>query len=217
MRWERRFPCKTPLLVQSGYSECPAASRASSLVQKTRRLVIRPSVSQKTSQDSRSTGKPLPLPRPPAAGRHEDPVIAQGRCLLDLEVAFLKDFEEQLPPLSRLRPPAVDVSKPREGQGLPDDLWAQETQPGIRVAPIDGINRFPHDLDVLLRNHLLRQPGGFEGLLARLIEAVAHDLRPPHVVDAKEVALDLNPAPPARAALVKDDHHRIPRIEVLAG
>ena len=82
----------------------------------------------------------------------EDGVIIQGRYLLDLEMEFLKDFEELLDPLSRLGPPAVDVSKPNEGQGLPYDIWAEETQPGIHAAPIEGIDRFPRDLHVLLRH-----------------------------------------------------------------
>ena len=93
------------------------------------------------AQPRSSPGKPLALPRPIWVYRDEDPVIAQGRYLLDLDVDFLKDFEELLEPLSRLRPPAVDLSKPNEGQGLPYDLWAEETQPGIRVAPIDSIDR----------------------------------------------------------------------------
>ena len=57
-------------------------------------------------------------------------------------MGFLKVFEELLDPLSRLRSPAIDVSKPNEGQGLPYDLWAEETQPGIQVAPIEGIIDF---------------------------------------------------------------------------
>ena len=126
--------------------------------------MIRPSASQKISQRRLLHGRPLPLPRPIWVYPDEDPVIAQGRYLLDLEVGFLKDFDELLEPLSRLRPPAVDVSKPNEGQGLPYDLWAEETRPGIQVAPIESIDQFPHDLDVLLRHRLLRQPGGFEGL-----------------------------------------------------
>jgi hypothetical protein len=80
-------------------------------------------------------------------GKSADVQIEPG-----LYAGFLKDFEEQLDPLSCLRPPAVDVSKPREGQGLPCDLWAEETQQGIQVAPIESVDQFPHDLNVLLRH-----------------------------------------------------------------
>src|SRR5438552_3829533 len=72
---------------------------------------------------------------PDLGGFGEDAVIIQGRYLLDLEVGLLKGFGELLEPLSGLRPPAVDVSKPDEGQGLPYDIWAEETQPGIPSRP----------------------------------------------------------------------------------
>ncbi len=49
---------------QKRYSDSPAASRARSLVPKTRRLVILPSANHATSQARTSVSTPLPLPRP---------------------------------------------------------------------------------------------------------------------------------------------------------
>src|SRR5919198_5761708 len=62
---------------------------------------------------------------------------------------------------------------------------------------------------------LLPQPGGFEGLLPRLVKTEANHLRFPQVADAKEVAFDAYPAAPAGTALAEHDHHRVPRIDVL--
>ena len=67
------------------------------------------------------TGGFLPTPTETALVLQHGPQVhprqtSQGRCLLDLDVGFFKNFEDQLPPLSRLRPPAVTSLNPGRGR-----------------------------------------------------------------------------------------------------
>src|SRR5262245_36378342 len=63
---------------------------------------------------------------------------------------------------------------------------------------------------------LLRQPGGFEGLVPRLEQAEAHHLGVLQVPEAEELALDPDSAAPARPGLAEDQHDRVPGVHVLA-
>ena len=62
------------------------------------------------------------------------------------------------------------VRHARQLRGLGDeDVLVAEPQHAVDVASGEGIEGVAHDLHVLLRHRLLRQPGGFEGL-ALLVE-----------------------------------------------
>ena len=113
--------------------------------------------------------------------------------------AALGEFEELLDPVPHLCPPAVQLSEPRDTrQGLPDDIRTQESQPGVQVASVEGIDRFTCKLDVLLRHRLLRQPGGFEGVGSLVEGAHLGDQSVSELVDVKRLKLYLDATPRPR-------------------
>jgi hypothetical protein len=71
-----------------------------------------------------------------------------------------------------------------------------EHEPGRPVAPLNGFERLTHDLDVLLRHRLLRQPGGFEGLLNGPIFAHLDSLSLAHLPHVRFGEGDLLVGPP---------------------
>jgi len=57
-----------------------------------------------------------------------------------------------------------------------DQVRVQPLKPGWGVSAGERGETTPHDLHVLLRHRLLRQPGGFEGLSLLLVEREANGL-----------------------------------------
>jgi dihydrofolate reductase len=85
------------------------------------------------------------------------------------------------------------------------------------VAPVEGFGESLHRLDVLLRHHLLRQPGGFQSLGALVEVDLADALAVTEGMDLELPVFDLDAAAPA-AAPVGDGHYDgVPGVDELLG
>src|SRR5438552_16213838 len=68
--------------------------------------------------------------------------------------------------------------------GVPLHRWVDGGQPRLEVVALPYLDRAPHDLHVLLRHRLLRQPHGFEGFTA---VQVAHRINDHAVLETEYV------------------------------
>ena len=75
----------------------------------------------------------------------------------------------------------------------------------------------PHQLDVLLRHRLLRQPGGFERIRSIVIPGHPHDLPVPECPDGCGAVFYVRATPLRAATTVGDDHHRVACVDELLG
>jgi hypothetical protein len=69
------------------------------------------------------------------------------------------------------------------GRGTPNDIGSEEVFPRIHASGVPGIETGTNELHVLLRHRLLRESGGFEGLLLVVVIPQPHD---PAVAELRE-------------------------------
>jgi hypothetical protein len=126
----------------------------------------------------------LPDAAVPDAGND---AILRGSYVLDLDAPVRPGILELVGMATESIAPRVDSSTREDGHIAPLDLGIEELfQPFIGVAvrcPRSQEHR-PHDLHVLLRHRLRRQPHGFEGFGAVGEDMGAADLPVFEVVDA---------------------------------
>ena len=152
------------------------------------------------------------------ARRHDD-VFAPVDVLLDLQSEIGKQIQ---PPGSHFHN-AVMASEGANlrlvGDGVPHDFGIEVSQPGIEVAPIEGVEwlvdsvrrspatspaQYPAGSGVGV-SVLLRQPQGFEGLLATIVGRHLHGPSMPEPVGV--ALLKLRAQPPLPPSHTEVDGH----------
>ena len=122
--------------------------------------------------------------------------------------------------LINLLHPSMQSLSPRKRLGLEaaDDLEVrvQLIRRKIPVASVPAFEPGLDQFDVLPRHRLLRQPGGFEGLVRVSVAAVAGDLAASNGDHPCHRGVALDPAPPASdSAAAKDDDVAADRFDVI--
>ena len=144
------------------YSDSPAASRAWAFVVNARiRANLRPQLMNKDGWGIERSAAAVALPAH-RDHRHDD--VAPRVDELD---RFLNEFAPHLPEvpvyLTNALPTDVDGVIGKLGEILRDAVLGEVVENSLDTPAHAGLPGSPHDLHVLLRHRLLRQPGGFEG------------------------------------------------------
>jgi hypothetical protein len=119
----------------------------------------------------------------------------------DVEVPPIRSFDARTPDV-RGQGPAEPRAwwQPRPGTSHRASKHRKPDEDPLIQSPralarnIDWRPHSPHDLDVLLRHRLLRQPGGFEGVLPGRERAKVHDEPVPDRVEPGRLRVDLDAA-----------------------
>jgi hypothetical protein len=95
------------------------------------------------------------------------------------------------------------------------DHQAERGHESVDIAPVIGLNGPPEALDVFPRHRLLRQPGGFEGILAPRKGLQARNLPIPERPHVSGLSLDHGAGPLRLSADGDEGHHLIVTLKEL--
>ena len=157
---------------------------------------------------------------PPSAALANETQDSEARCLAELKRLAVQ-VGPPVPILLTERDELCDTPKMLWGVGVRLLVTPMELDLGIEGFRksfagqftahecVPSVKALAHDLDVLLRHHLVRQPGGFEGFVPVLKHPQPHDFLVAELEELEELALNLDTAAFAAPILVNSGQNML--------